>query len=536
LAHDAFRFVGLAFASADLLFEIDDQGQIAFAAGATQKLTGLKDSQLVGRPWSELFDTADRAVAQAVVDGLDDGRRRGPVELRLADAGDGQQHVVELCLFRLPQSPPRTSCALTLAHKRARAGDGGLQTREAFEAITRGLLETARATGVELELGLVEFAGLLGKRQSLTAEEWTAFSQRLAGALRAEAVGDAATELGDDRYAVVRRKGESAEDLARRLSRVLGASLEPKTHTVGVDATQNPARLMRALRFSLDSFLADGVAPADGSLSDVLGQSVQRAVHQAGAFGAVVKDRKFNLVFQPVVSLADGSLHHHECLIRFDGDQSPFAMIRMAEELDIIEDLDCAVAEETVHRLRSDRSGQLKLAFNASGRTIVSPNFIQLLETLSKPGGVHRRLIVEVTETAAIEDLGLARRHIEALQVMGLQVCLDDFGAGAASFAYLRQLPVDVVKIDGAYVRELTSSGRDDAMVRHLVGLCHELDVETVAEMVETQAVEDILRRAGVDYAQGWLYGQPSSEPKAPSKHMNVTPAARRKGVVESWG
>jgi len=291
---------------------------------------------------------------------------------------------------------------------------------------------------------------------------------------------------------------------------------------------------MRALRFSLDSFLADGATTAATSLSDVLGQSVQRTVSQAGAFGAVVENRQFRLVFQPVVNLTDGALHHHETLIRFDGDESPYAMIRMAEELDIIEDLDCAVAEETVQRLRADRSGKLRLAFNASGRTITSPNFMQAIERMAKPGGLKDRLIIEITESAAIDDLGQARRHIEALQRLGLQVCLDDFGAGASSFAYLQQLPIDVVKIDGSYVRELTSSGRDDAMIRHLVSLCRELEVETVAEMVETQAVEDVLRRAGVDFAQGWLYGQPTTEPQPPVR--TVAPAARRRGVVETWG
>jgi EAL domain-containing protein (putative c-di-GMP-specific phosphodiesterase class I) len=550
LANDTFRFVGFAFATADFLFEIDDQGVIAFAAGAGLQLTGSDNTALIGKAWVDLFDPADQTVATAVLDGLVDGQRRGPIELQMAKHGDGAPRLAGLSLFRLPQKPPRTSCALTLSADRPkrRKGSGGLQSRSEFEAITRNLMETARNGGIELELGLVEFAGLLDQRRSLSAEDAAVLDQRLAGALRAEALEDAATELGDQRYAVLRRKGEPADAMARRLSRVLGASMEPKAHAVGVDLNESPGRLMRALRFSLDSFLADGDAPAAASLSDVLGQSVQRTVSQAGAFGAVVRERRFKLVFQPVVHLTDGSLHHHEALIRFDGDQSPFAMIRMAEELDIIEDLDCAVAEETVKRLRADRTGTSRLAFNASGRSITSPNFIQAIERLTKPGGLTDRLIVEVTETAAIDDLALARRHIEALQAQGLQVCLDDFGSGAASFAYLQQLPIDVVKIDGSYVRELTSSGRDDAMIRHLVSLCRELDVLTVAEMVETQAVEDMLRRAGVDYAQGWLYGQPTSEPLAPTKspaqpgerttpaRPAVTPAARRRGAVEQWG
>ena len=145
------------------------------------------------------------------------------------------------------------------------------------------------------------------------------------------------------------------------------------------------------------------------------------------------------------------------------------------------------------------------------------------------------RLIFEVTESAVISDLALAQRHVQALQRMGFHVCLDDFGAGAASYGYLQQLSVDVVKIDGGYVRELTRSGRDDVMIRHLVGLCRELKVTTVAEMVETQDVADALRRAGVDYAQGWLFGPPSRQPQgklaAPARA-----AVRRLGSVEQWG
>jgi EAL domain-containing protein (putative c-di-GMP-specific phosphodiesterase class I) len=534
LANDAYRFAGLAFATADLLFEIDDKGLITFAAGAAQHIAGKSDSELMGRPWGEMFATSDQPLSEALLGSLVDGQRRGPVELRLAGAEE-QPRMALLSMLRLPQSPPRTSCAVTLSNRRGKALKGDLHSREEFEAVARGLIDAARNTGVELELGLVEFAGLLAQRQHLSAEEWTTLSRKLAGALRAEAVEDAATDLGDQRYALVRRKGEPAEAMAKRLSRVLGADMEPTAHIVGVDAAQNPGRLMRALRFSLDSFLSDGEAPAAGSLSDVLGQSVQRTVTQAGAFGAAVKAKQFKLVFQPVVSLRDGSLHHHESLIRFEGDQSPFAMIRMAEELDIIEDLDCAVAEETVNRLRDDKTGRSRLAFNASGRSIISHSFIQAIERLTRTENLARRLIIEITESAAIDDLGLARRHIEALQAMGMEVCLDDFGSGASSFAYLQQLPIDVVKIDGAYVRELTSSGRDDAMIRHLVSLCRELDVATVAEMVETQAVEDILRRAGVDYAQGWLYGQPTDEPRPASKHAGA-PTARRRGAVEQWG
>ena len=120
-------------------------------------------------------------------------------------------------------------------------------------------------------------------------------------------------------------------------------------------------------------------------------------------------------------------------------------------------------------------------------------------------------------------------------------ICLDDFGAGAASLAYLQQLTLDIVKIDGRYIRELQHGGRESTFIRHLVRMCAELKVQTIAEMVENAAAEDAVRRAGVDFAQGWLYGAPSDSPAlrlAPAAAVAVAPrpAARRVGSVDSWG
>jgi EAL domain-containing protein (putative c-di-GMP-specific phosphodiesterase class I) len=116
-------------------------------------------------------------------------------------------------------------------------------------------------------------------------------------------------------------------------------------------------------------------------------------------------------------------------------------------------------------------------------------------------------------------------------------VCLDDFGAGAASLAYLQQLSLDVVKIDGRYIRELQHGGRESTFLRHLVRMCAELKVKTVAEMVETTQVEEAVRRAGVDFGQGWLYGAPAERPSAPppTTSRSGLVAARRVGEIEGW-
>ena len=538
---DPLRFLGLAFASADLLLEIDPVlGVVTFAAGAGRQLAGQSDAGLIGLPWRELVAAADLPVAEALIHGLEDGERRGPGQISLAGPGE-TEGCAALATFRMPQNQGRISCSLAMAGRPAasRRGDDGLHDRADFERIARALIEAARTLGPDLELGLIGLDGLKDARAKMGAEDARALQRRIAGALRAESYADAATELGDERFAILRRRGESAAAIERRLSRILGEAIAPTAHGVAIDAASSSGRTLRAMRFALDGFLSTGTAPTAANLTEALGHSVRKTVAEASAFGTMVEARDFKLVYQPVVSLADGSTHHYEALVRFDGELSPFSTIRMAEDLDIIEDLDLAIAEEAVKRLRADPTGALRLAVNVSGRTMVSPDFFRSIADLVRGGGVAERFMLEITESAAIDNLVVAESHIQAMRAMGVRICLDDFGAGAASFAYLHQLSVDVVKIDGSYVRELTSSGRGDTLVRHLVGLCHELGVTVVAEMVETQAVEDVLRRAGVDFAQGWLYGQPSSEPRArgpaPTACAAVAPA-RRRGAIEQWG
>jgi len=231
--------------------------------------------------------------------------------------------------------------------------------------------------------------------------------------------------------------------------------------------------------------------------------------------GAAIRDRDFTLAYQPVVALSDGALHHHEVLVRFGSDGSPFPMIRMAEEMDLIAPLDLAVLETTVRILQG--APDLVLAVNVSGRSVMNESYLtQALGLVAAAPDIRGRLMLELTESAAVEDLPLADRHLQAFRAAGCEVCLDDFGAGAASLAYLQQLTLDLVKIDGRYIRDLQHGGREATFVKHLVAMCEELGVRTLAEMVETPEAEDAVRRAGVDYAQGWLYGRATADPIDP--------------------
>jgi len=535
LSIDPRRLLGLAFASADLLVELQN-GRVRLVLGAAQKVMGQSEAGLTGKVWPHLFHPDDQPLMDAMLNCADDGVRRGPVVLRLG--GPGNRHV-RVILRALPENDGRVSLAVTAAQS---AGPpltaGTLHPRESFDDIAKGLFEAARVTGLELELAMVEFAGLETMRDGLPPGEAVALDMRVASAVRAESHGgSAATQLSPDRFALLRTRDDRPDNMIKRLTRMVSA--EARAHIVPLEAGGSSARALRALRYALDDFLREGLKDMPPmTLSEAMNRSVKRTLARAGALGVAVSQRRFNLAYQPVVSLMTGQAHHHEVLVRFEDGGSPFALIRMAEEFDLIEELDHAIVEQAVKKLSNDQDRKLKLAVNVSGRTIVNETFVDHVgRLLSKHDEAKGRLIFEVTETAAIDDLPRANRHIQSLRSLGSMVCLDDFGAGSSSFAYLQQLSLDIVKIDGRYVRELADNGRDGALVRRLVELCQDLKIRTVAEMVETVEVADIVRAAGVDFAQGWLYGKPADKPSPP---LRPTPAvaavARRAGASESWG
>lgn len=530
------RLLGFAFASADLLLEIAPDARIGLAIGASEALSGSPEAALSGRPWRDFVDLPDQPMVDALLDGLSEGQRAGPIIVRLSASEDGTPRAAAMAAFRMPGNAGAVSCAFSRAAPRSVQG---LQGKADFEAATRILIEAAHASGQELEMAFLEFAGLTALRARLDPQASSALDQRLIGALRAQSHGGgAAADLGADRYAVVRQRGEGLEALLRRLTELVATGSDRSVHAAGKvmalhgDASAN--QLARAIRLSLDSFITEGLAGAGADLNEVVDRSIKKTLADVGALGAAVNDKRFNLVYQPVVDLKAGSgLHHYEVLVRFGDNASPYPMIRMAEELDLIQALDIAVVEQTLERLAAEPG--LMLAANISGRTIISSAFVEAMrQMLAKRPGTAARLLLEITESAAIDDLRLADRHLIALREEGCRICLDDFGAGAASLAYLQQLTLDIVKIDGRYIRELQHGGRESAFIGHLVHMCAELGVKTIAEMVENTQAEDAVRRAGVDFAQGWLYGAPSDQPDF--KSGQGKPAARRLGARDSWG
>jgi EAL domain-containing protein (putative c-di-GMP-specific phosphodiesterase class I) len=536
------RFLGFAFASADLLFEIEPDGKIAFILGAVQRVMGLDQAAATGRSWRDLIAESDHDLVAALVDGLGPADRRGPVKVELVPHPErGMRRFAGFSACRLPQNAPKVSCVLTLAPSLGEPdapteeGSYGLYDQPGFMAATKRLLEGARSVGLDLNVELVQLKGLGEHAKKVDEEAAEQLFRRISAAIRAESFrGQGAAKIGQEQFALVRQRGDGPDQLSGRLTTAVtaaGAEVAVSAASLPLTPESTPLHTMRALRFALDNFLSHGADSAKAAFQTVL----EATVTEANAFSAKVKDRKFQLVYQPVVELGSGALQHFEALVRLDGDKSPAKAIRMAEELQIIQGLDLAVVEQVVKKLKARDSGRLKLAANVSARSLTDPGFLPtLLRLVASDPALPGRLLFEITETTTIEDLDQANAAIQRLRQHGLAIFLDDFGAGSASMSYLKSLSVDGVKIDGQYIQDLNGEGRDVTLVRHLTELCRELKVDTVAEQVESQAVADALIKIGVRCGQGWHFGRPSAEPvyRPPSQ----TPVrVRRVGEVESW-
>lgn len=234
----------------------------------------------------------------------------------------------------------------------------------------------------------------------------------------------------------------------------------------------------------------------------------------------------FQLHFQGVYQASDSSLSHLEALIRMIDERDPGQLIMpghfipLAEKSGRILDIDRWVIREVVRRLAGN-STMPAIAINISGRSLSEPDLPQFIgEELRAAQVDPRRLIVEITETAAVSDLHDAQRMIEALHQLGCGVYLDDFGVGFASFAYLKHLNVDTIKIDGIFIRDLPNDPDNQVFVQAMVSVALGLGKSVLAEYVEDGKTLALLRTYGIDLVQGYFLDRPVAD------HPALTPVA----------
>src|SRR5690242_18927004 len=243
-----------------------------------------------------------------------------------------------------------------------------------------------------------------------------------------------------------------------------------------------------------------------------------------------INERRIVMAYEPVVSATSRDIAFHECLVRMEEDAGRVLLapdiVPVAERLGLIRLVDHRVREPVVAELANSPGVDLRL--NISPDTTMDPDWSTSIASLMRsPPGAAERLLVELSETVAVQDIDELRGFVSRLKNYGSRIAIDDFGAGYTSFRNLRKLGFDIVKIDGAFVQNIARSADDRAFVQTMIDLARRLDIKTVAEWVQDEESAAMLRDWGCDYIQGRLTGLASSRRPWVAADKVILPAAR---------
>jgi EAL domain-containing protein (putative c-di-GMP-specific phosphodiesterase class I) len=300
----------------------------------------------------------------------------------------------------------------------------------------------------------------------------------------------------------------------------IGAAIFPNAAATASDAmTKADIALQNAKRAGRNTWSVYSYSEEqrrDHRKNMVIAEQVKRAL----------QEDRLSLAFQPIVDAHTHEPAEYECLLRMispDGEVVPAGVFMpVVEELGLIRLIDRRVLELSVCVLTDHPDA--RLAVNVSGITANDRSWLRHVAGLLRgKSEIASRLTVEITETAGLEDVDECARFVSRLHELGCRVALDDFGAGYTSFRHLKMLAVDMVKIDGSFVRDIARNHDNLIFVRSLLDLARNFNLNTVAECVETMDEARLLAGEGVHFLQGYAFGRPTLEPpwaKAPSFAM----------------
>jgi diguanylate cyclase (GGDEF)-like protein len=350
-------------------------------------------------------------------------------------------------------------------------------------------------------------------------------ARRLTMAVRTE---DTVARLGGDEFTVLLDAADEAEALAAA-ARLLVAVRRPMT-AGGRELSLTASIGVRLARAGIDG-ASDVMRGADLAMYEAktrggagvalfhpdLDQRAVRRLELEGELQAALKAGNFRVLYQPIVDLANGRTQGVEALVRWNRGErvlvSPAEFIPLAEETGLIVELGAWVLREacrTVMSLEAKTGAALNLSVNLSARQMLEPGLEAIVAgALSASGLPAGRLTLEITESVLMADTEATMHRLGSLRGLGVRVAIDDFGTGYSSLGYLRRFPLDAVKIDRSFIEDVAVGTRQAALVHAIIELCRVLELDTVAEGVETEEQAERLAELGCPSAQGFYFGRP---------------------------
>lgn len=340
--------------------------------------------------------------------------------------------------------------------------------------------------------------------------------------------GDTVARLGSDEFGIV-LENVSDVQVASLVAQHISATLTQPFEIHGQEmflsagmgiAVRPPSEadgLMRDANAALQRAKAAGPDNYQFFSPEMNVEAFERLAFESSLRRALERE-EFELHYQPQINLSDGRIVGAEALLRWRhpelGLVSPGRFIPVLEETGMILEVGAWVMETACSQSRAWRDAGLpniRMAVNLSARQFEQKNLGQIIAmTLESTGLTPDTLELEITESLLMDDPEGSNAKLESIKNQyGVRVSIDDFGTGYSSLAYLKRFPIDVLKVDQSFVRDLTEDSDDAAIVTAIIGLAHNLRLEVIAEGVETAAQLDYLRNQGCDEAQGYFFSRP---------------------------
>ena len=340
---------------------------------------------------------------------------------------------------------------------------------------------------------------------------------------------DTVARLGGDEFVVLMEQVAQHADTERMADKILAALREPfhieqrDLHlgcSIGITIFPEDGLDTTTLLKNADAAMyraKESGRDSHARFSHALADHAEAKLGLENALRGAERRREFELHYQPIIDLAYNRAIGAEALIRWPGapagSGSPNVFIPMAEETRLILPIGEWVLRTALEQLTAWRRSGLELDYisvNLSAVQLAQPGFPKVLDNLlDEFGTASRHLMLELTENVLMRDVDLCRGLIERLRERGVRIAIDDFGTGYSSLAYLKQLPIDNLKIDRSFVRDIPADANDSAIAQAIIGLATTLGLHTIAEGVETADQEAFLRGVGCRLVQGFRYSRP---------------------------
>jgi diguanylate cyclase (GGDEF)-like protein len=406
-----------------------------------------------------------------------------------------------------------------------------LLNRRSFRSELDQYVSFAARYGGRGAVMVIDIDGLKAVNDRLGHQAGDQLIRRVAEILRERVrATDIVARLSGDEFAVLMPQADTAgamqlgEDLRAQVAEGMPLNLDMGDATISVGITMfggQSSAGAEAVLVAADQAMYQAKAEGrnritlfDAARSD--GEVAQRAQTTSARIRDALTQNRLSLATQPIRSLASGGIERYELLLRMTGESGELlpaaSFIEAAERSGMVQELDRWVVTQALELIgERERAGSpVSLHMNISGASVTDLSVLEFIERRLDEGEADpARCTFEITQTARVEDYDTAAGFADRLTEFGCEVAIDDYGAGFGPFAYLQKVPFDVIKIDGAFIRDMTRNDADQLTVKAIVQIARGLGKRTIAEFVEDEDTRTLLQEYGVDMAQGYHLGRP---------------------------